>query len=58
MQRDVGIQVAEDVSELLFRHNGELQHWVMVRLCTGRRAKTSNNNIPSGQEAMDAKNSL
>lgn len=52
MQRDVGIQVAEDVRELFLGHNGELQHWVMVRLCTGAEPKQSNNNIPS-----DAKNS-
>lgn len=32
MQGDVVVQVAEDVSQLLLRHDGELQHGVMVRL--------------------------
>lgn len=32
MQRDVGVQVAEDVSELLLRHDGQFQHGVVVRL--------------------------
>lgn len=43
MQGDVGIQVAENVSELLLRHDGELQHRVMVRLWTGAKPKMSNN---------------
>ncbi len=58
MQRDVGIQVAKDVSELLLGHNGELQHRVMVCLCTEAEPKRSNNNIPSDQEGVDAKNSF
>lgn len=46
MQRDVSIQVAKDVGELLLGHNGELQHRVMVRLCTGAEPKRSNNKYP------------
>lgn len=57
MQRDVGIEVAEDVSQLLLGHNGELQHWVMVRLWTGEEPKLSNNNLPFDQEGVDFKNS-
>ena len=57
MQRDVGVQVAEDVRELVLGHDGELQHWVMVRLWVGAESKWSNNNIPAGQEGVDAKNS-
>lgn len=58
MQRDVGVQVAKDVSELLLGHNGELQHWVVVRLCTEAKPKRSNNNITLGQAGVDAKNSF
>lgn len=32
VQWDVGIQVAENVSKLLLRHDGQLQHRVVVRL--------------------------
>lgn len=32
VQRDVGVQVAEEVRELLLRHDGQLQHGVVVRL--------------------------
>ena len=32
MQRDVGVKVAEDMSEFLLAHNGELQHGVVIRL--------------------------
>lgn len=32
VQWDVGIQVAENVSKFLLRHNGQLQHRVVVRL--------------------------
>lgn len=55
VQRDVSIQVAEDVSELLFRHNGELQHRVVVRLWTGAEPTRSNNNTQQA-ESRDAKN--
>lgn len=32
VQGDVGIEIAEDLSELLLAHDGELQHGVVVRL--------------------------
>lgn len=32
MQRDVGVKVAEDMSEFFLAHNGELQHGVVIGL--------------------------
>lgn len=49
VQGDVGIQVAEDVSELLLRHDGELQHGVVVRLWTGAEPTRSDDNTQAGQ---------
>lgn len=46
MQRDVGIQVAKDVGELLLGHNRQLQHRVMVCLRTGAKTKRSFNKYP------------
>ena len=49
MQRDVGIEIAKDVGELLLRHDGELQHRVMI--CLWRRAKPQrSNNAQAGGE--------
>jgi cell wall assembly regulator SMI1 len=29
---NVGVQLPEDVGQLLLGHDGQLQHWVVVRL--------------------------
>lgn len=41
VQRDVGIKVAEDMSEFLLAHNGELQHGVVIRLRVGAEMQRS-----------------
>lgn len=58
MKGDIVVQVTEDVCELLLRHDGELQHWVMVRLQGQRKANRVRFQHPARLTGAAAKNSL